>query len=274
MADAQPYAFAFSDAEVRRLMVQGVYWSDITEAFLRRAGVSAGMRVLDIGSGVGDVAMIAARLVGPRGSVVGIDRSAESLAVARQRAAAAGFRSLRFVEADFDGFATDERFDVLTGRLVLLHQPDPAAVLRRLAGLLVPGGVVAVQEPDLTSFAADPATALSAQVRGWLLDAFGRTGLDLRLGANLPRVFADAGLPVPHAIAAQHLTTGPESPEYEYIALILRTMLPLIRRFGIATEAEVDVDSFEERLRQDSLRHGVIWSSIRMVGAWARLPAG
>ena len=50
----------------------------ITERLLRNAGIDAGMRVLDLGCGAGDVSMLAAELVGPQGSIVGIDRSQES----------------------------------------------------------------------------------------------------------------------------------------------------------------------------------------------------
>ena len=273
MEQTQPYAFAFSAAEVRRLIVQAVYWGDITEDFLRRAGLSAGMRVLDVGSGVGDVAMAAARLVGPRGSVLGIDRSADSLAVARSRADAAGLANLRFQEAEIADFAPDQRFDAVIGRLVLLHFPDPLPVLRRLGAMVAPGGVVAFQEPDLTAIGAEPVTDLGRQLLDWGLGAFGATGLDLRIGARLPRIFVAAGLPVPHAVAVQRLTSGADSPEYEYLSLVLRSMLPLVERFGLATAEQVDIESFAERLRQDSLRHDVIWSSIRMVGAWSRLPA-
>jgi ubiquinone/menaquinone biosynthesis C-methylase UbiE len=55
-------------------------------------GIGAGMRVLDIGTGAGDVALDAARLVGPGGSVVGVDANPQLIALARERAAAAGRR--------------------------------------------------------------------------------------------------------------------------------------------------------------------------------------
>lgn len=274
MSEHQPYALPFSETEVRRLIVQSLYWADITEDLLRRAGIGAGMHVLDIGSGVGDVAMMAARLVGPRGAVLGIDRSAESLAIARRRADAAGFDNLRFEVAAIDGFVPGRRFDALTGRLVLLHQPEPAAVLRRLIRLLVPSGIVAFQEPDLTAFNGEPATPFNTRFRQECLDGFGRTGLDLRIGAHLPRIFVDAGLPVPHAIAVQRLTTGADSPDYEYMPLVYRSLLPLMLRFGITTAAAADVETIAERFRTDSVAHDVVWSSIRMVGAWARVPAG
>ena len=77
-------------------MLQAAILKPITERLLREAGLTPGLRVLDLGCGCGDVAMLAAELVGPNGTVVGIDRSADVLAVARQPQAT---RTLNFVKA-------------------------------------------------------------------------------------------------------------------------------------------------------------------------------
>jgi ubiquinone/menaquinone biosynthesis C-methylase UbiE len=64
----------------------------ITERLLRNAGIEAGMRILDLGCGAGDVAMLAVELVGPEGAIVGIDRNQEVLNVAKERAREIGLR--------------------------------------------------------------------------------------------------------------------------------------------------------------------------------------
>ena len=87
------YALGHSSAEIQRLANQGAMLRPITERLLRNAGIDAGMRVLDLGCGVGDVSMLAAELVGPAGSVVGIDRSQEVLNMAKERAQDAGLRA-------------------------------------------------------------------------------------------------------------------------------------------------------------------------------------
>jgi cyclopropane fatty-acyl-phospholipid synthase-like methyltransferase len=86
----QPYVLGHSEDELRRLALQAAFWGELTEEVLRRAGIRAGMHVLDIGSGAGDVAILAARLVGPSGSVLGIDRSQDAVGRASARAAAEG----------------------------------------------------------------------------------------------------------------------------------------------------------------------------------------
>ena len=85
---AANYVMGHTDRERRRLQLQASIINPITEQLLRRGGLAAGMRVLDIGSGVGDVALIAARLVGPTGSVTACDLDGAALTVLTARAAA------------------------------------------------------------------------------------------------------------------------------------------------------------------------------------------
>jgi SAM-dependent methyltransferase len=77
---ATDYAMGSTDRERQRLMRQGEVLREPLAAAFRAAGIGPGMRVLDIGSGAGDVALLAAELVGPTGSVVGLDRDAASVA--------------------------------------------------------------------------------------------------------------------------------------------------------------------------------------------------
>jgi ubiquinone/menaquinone biosynthesis C-methylase UbiE len=90
MSTNDAYQLGHADVEIRRLLLQGRLYNDHTEHALHRAGLRPGMRVLDVGCGPGDVSFIAARLVGPTGTVVGVDASAEVIGLARGRAAEQG----------------------------------------------------------------------------------------------------------------------------------------------------------------------------------------
>ena len=79
-----------SAGETRRLVIQGGLYRDSTQRLFERAGIGPGMKVLDVGSGAGDVAHVAAELVRPAGSVVGVDRDPAGLEVAHGIAAAGG----------------------------------------------------------------------------------------------------------------------------------------------------------------------------------------
>src|SRR5260370_23453726 len=88
------YSLGSTDAEHERLIWQASRLAPLTERLFLEAGIGPGQRVLDLGSGVGDVAMLAARLVGPSGEVVGVERDTHSIARARGRMARAGQRQL------------------------------------------------------------------------------------------------------------------------------------------------------------------------------------
>ena len=114
-------------------------------------------RVLDVATGTGAVAL---ELVRQHGCfVVGVDRSADMLAVARARIAARGLASrieLHEARAEALPFA-DASFDALTVTYLLRYVDDPAATLRELARVVRPGGTVAMLE-----FGVPPAGAVRA----------------------------------------------------------------------------------------------------------------
>src|SRR5690348_12356619 len=93
------YALGSTDAEHERLIRQAALLAPLTERFFREASIGPGQRILDLGSGVGDVAMLASRLVGPSGEVVGVERDTRSIARARLRAAEAGLRNVSFTQS-------------------------------------------------------------------------------------------------------------------------------------------------------------------------------
>ena len=201
-ADARPYALGYSDDEFKRLERQGGYYSDLTEDVLVRAGIGPGMRVLDIGCGVGDVSLIAGRLVGPTGSVLGVDRSSEAIETAARRtaqAAQAGW--VGFAAAELGTYQPEAEFDAVIGRLILMYLPDPAAALRRFAACLRPGGAVAFQEMAIAQARSLPEVPLFGQSLGWIVDTFARVGFETDMGGKLYQTFLAAGLPAPQMIA-------------------------------------------------------------------------
>ena len=159
------YALGYTTAEQDRLIRQAKQIEPILERLFREAGIGPGQRVLDLGSGVGDVSILLARMVGPTGDVVGIERDASSIAVAKVRLAEAGIRNVSFTQTDASQIVSDKPFDAAVGRFILMFLPDPAAVLRSLAKLVRPGGVLAFQEPAWLPF-----LALASPLPLWLKD--------------------------------------------------------------------------------------------------------
>src|SRR5690348_3434915 len=143
---AMSYPFSDRAAEDERLVAQGVVFDPLTRRLFGAAGLRPGMRVLDLGSGAGNVSRIAAELVGPQGSVVGVERDPAAVALARRRTTAA---NVEYLVGDVQTLDTvDGEFDAVVGRLILMYLTDPVAALRRATTLVRPGGFVCVQEAD------------------------------------------------------------------------------------------------------------------------------
>ena len=262
------YQLGSDAAELERLNLQGRVLAPATRTILQMAGVRRDMRVLDLGSGAGDMAFVAAELVGSSGEVVGIDQSADSVAKATARAAGRGLSNVRFVVGDIHDRAPGGPFDAIIGRLVLMYVPDPAAVLRTQAGVLRSGGVVVPIEFDLQSARSLPATPLVGQALSWVRETFTRAGVDPALGPGLWAVLQAAGLQPLGLIGVQpHF--GPADPDGPAIlAGIVRTILPLIERLGVATAAEVGADTLQQRLSDELAAGAAVFAHPMLIGAW------
>jgi arsenite methyltransferase len=109
--------------------------------------LAPGERVLDLGSGAGTDSLVAARMVGPRGSVTGIDMTPEMLDKARRSADEMGADNVDFVEGEAENLPfADESFDVVISNGVIDLIPDKDAVFSELHRVLAPGGRIQVAD--------------------------------------------------------------------------------------------------------------------------------
>jgi SAM-dependent methyltransferase len=271
MSTVTEYLLGHDTNELARLEHQARMLAPATGAILALAGIEPGMRVLDLGTGAGDVAFQVAELVGPGGSVVGIDQSVTALTFAAHRAEQRGLTNVSFIRDDLHTVLPADEFDAVVGRLVLLYLPDPAEVVRRFAGLLRPGGVVAVMEYEMFAAGTLPPTDLSERVVFWVTEAFRRSSLDPSLGARLDDVLRRAGLGDVSMLGIQGYRPPGDRAGAALAAGIVRTLLPAIEKTGIATADEIDLDTLEDRFALDSAEHGAIFKPPTLVGAWARV---
>jgi 2-polyprenyl-3-methyl-5-hydroxy-6-metoxy-1,4-benzoquinol methylase len=129
------------------------------------SGITRGMRVLDLGRGVGDVSLWIAKLVGPTGLVVGVDETTEVIDVAEKRATVAGrCYWTRFVTADVGTFLTRERFDAVLVRHALLRQGEHA-ILLRLSNWVHPDGVIIIMAGEPAGTADNHRSSIRSTVR-------------------------------------------------------------------------------------------------------------
>lgn len=272
MTQQPPYLMGRTERETQRLMAAGRLLNPGTRRLLTEAGVGPGQRLLDVGTGAGDVALIAAELVGPTGSVVALDQNPEVLQTAYHRTQAAGLDNVTFIAGDVATVELPGPFDAIVGRLVLMYVPDAAAVVRRLAGQLSPGGVVAFEDFNLSrhSIRTRPELPLWTQAWLWLIETVARAGVPAEAGFGLHQVLVDAGLPAPTMRLESLVESGPDAASPDWFAESLRSMLPLAEQLGVASAGEVDVDTLADRLRAEAVAAGAVVKAPDVVGAWTR----
>ncbi|GHO99384.1 hypothetical protein KSF_094320 [Reticulibacter mediterranei] len=259
--------------ETKRLQQQANLFEPSTRKLFEVAGIKAGMKVLDVGSGAGDVAMLAAKLVGPTGRVVGVDKNPAILKIARQRAA--GLKNVTFLEGDIRDIALESDFDAAVGRFALVYIADQAAALQTIARHLGPEGILAFQELDLSlseSVSANENIAsLCRQFFLWALEAYSHAGSPTQMSVQLPKAFRRAGLPLPQLGLDAIAGAGEQWEEgYDLVAETLRSLLPIIVQFGITTEKEADVETYAERLRAEAVSQHKLVVGPMMISAWTR----
>lgn len=262
------YLLGSSPAELERLERQSARLAEPTRLLLQRAGLRPGMRVLDLGTGLGDVALLAAELVGPTGEVLGIDRAREALAVAELRRAARGLGNVRFQEADVTAFRDRRPFDAVVGRLILLHLPDPGAVVRHHAEALVPGGLLLAIDYDCQAMRAEPATPLVSRACRWVNDAFRSGRADPAIGARLHGLLGAAGLTGVRTLGLQDYVVPGDPYGPGALTAVVRALLPAITGAGLATAGEVEIDTFARRVDAELQAAQATLVPPTLAGAW------
>jgi SAM-dependent methyltransferase len=258
------YVLGHSERELRRLATQAELVDPITRSFFAEAGIAPGMRVLDVGTGAGDVAFLAAELVGDEGTVVGVDRAEAALARARERAEARGAGNVSFELGDPVELSLGA-FDAVIGRYVLQFQGEPGAMLRGLAEKLRPGGVVVFHELDWTGFRSYPRVEAWDHLCERIVEAVGNQVTSTRAGVELPSLFAQAGLPPPETRLVALTGSG-------------TTGAPLVRRIvDIALTAvpsldEPGADALARQIVDESAERGSLLIGPFELAAWAYMP--
>jgi SAM-dependent methyltransferase len=275
MGPPSNYVLGQSAHEQERLMLQGRILRPFTERFFRAAGVVVGMRVLDLGSGVGDVALLAADIVGPGGRVIGLDRDAKGLERARQRTVEQGCSSwVSFQATNLDDFSTTEEFDAVVGRCILQYLPDAVATIRLMMRFLKPGGIVAFHEIDFANPRSSfPPCELWDQLMELIPEVFRRAGLPADFGRRLGRTYLDAGLPFPTVVAERGVGGGRGSYLYSYLASTLISLAPRLADLGLSLPPGVVADeTLAGRLEEEVVALGCQLTGSTQFGAWARKP--
>jgi SAM-dependent methyltransferase len=273
--DGGRYVLATGEAAAHRLRLLQALYGPGTRRLLLAAGMRRGMRVADLGCGVGTVTSQLAQLVGHDGCVVGIDVSAAQLDQAREQLRLHRLASpLRRTHVAFhqasatDTRLPDESFDLVYCRFLLLHLPQPRRALAEMHRLLKPGGILVCEDGDLTSAGSQPPSALGA-----FAELFGRLGpvrgVDYTLGSRLYHMILDAGFPAPQITFNQPVRA--RGDEKRLLELSVAEAAGAIVEAGLMARDDLDRTLAEMRRLADDPKVMAIMP--RMAQVWARKSA-
>src|SRR5260370_4326729 len=264
------YVLGTSQEELERLIwEERMILRPSTERVLHGAGVSTGMRVLDVGCGTGGVCLFAARRVGASDPVVGIDQSPAAIALARHCALESRLHNIDFQVSSIEDFRSNLAFDAAVGRYVLMFQPSPSSFISAAKQHVRRGGIVAFHEL-YESFGAHSIPTypewemLTKCLEHGLLRAIPSPGA----GGRLVEHFTSAGLSCPHLFSEMLVGGGAHSHIFRWLTGVVRTLLPQLLKSWVITEEELEINALEEWLRRGAIETNAQVYSPPNICAW------
>ena len=265
--DTNAYPLSNDEFGQERLVRQAAWTAAHTEGLFLRAGIGPGQRVLELGSGVGDVSLILARIVGDSGEVVGVERDPRSIQRASARMRELGLSQVRYVQTDVVSLPAERPFDAGVGRYILMYMKDPAAVLRDVARHVRPGGVIAFLDTSFRTFLeACEDLPLWREAAKVMTETFRRSGANTEMGAQLTAAFEGAGLPEPET--ETYTLTGAE----RWMSDCLISLRPQIEALEVPAAKIGDLTTLQQRLMDELASRGHSLPLPQMMGVWARVP--
>jgi SAM-dependent methyltransferase len=268
MTDDVAYVLGSSSPEIARLDTQAAAIESATDLLLRRAGIEAGQRVLDLGTGPGHVAFALSNIVGPGGSVVGVDQDQRMLALANARRDEAGLGNVRFVEGDARTYRDAEAFDAVVTRLLLMHLPDRGQVIKHHEGALRRGGRMVLLDYDVGTCRAEPQIELISQLREWVLAGFRAANADPTVGTRLAVLLREARFADVATMGVQDYHAPDDPRTAVMFAEVTRSLAPAIIGAGIATEDELGLDTLQDRIERAQAAADAVLLPPTVVAAW------
>ena len=232
------YTLATGDSGAYRLQILNAIHQPYSEFLLKRAGLSPGMQVADIGCGTGNVSFLIASKVGINGSVCGVDISEAQLDIARSQAKNLNLDNVTFTEGSaYDTGLPKESFDLVYCRFVLIHLNRPVEALLEMKSLLKPGGLLVCEEADFGKAFCEPSSQAHDRCYEMLIGLAKERGQNFCLGIELYKMFQDAGFISPDISFIQPVVDGENK---RLIVMSLMEARNAIIEAGLAVSDEVD----------------------------------
>ncbi|HXF62455.1 MAG TPA: methyltransferase domain-containing protein [Caldilineaceae bacterium] len=255
--------------EMERLRLQAQVWQPEAEAMLEHIGVAPGWRCVDLGCGAMGILGPLSRRAGPTGRVVGVDQDATLLAAAQTYIRQEGLANVELLRRDvYQTGLTPASFDLVHERFVFPYVASPELLLQEMVSLVKPGGIVAVQEIDHSSWNFWPASERWRRLVRIIEQVFALWS-DINIGRRAYTMLRNVGLTDVrvHAAVQAHQASHPylQAP-----LLMVQAMRARIVNTGIATPAELD--ELLDEARRLAADPEVFQISFTLVQVWGRKP--
>jgi SAM-dependent methyltransferase len=234
------YVLGGSQTELSRLRAQADEYEPPARWLLDAVGVRQGSRVLDVGCGPIGILELLSEKVGPQGQVVGLEREARFVDLARSEVTRLGLRNVTIVQADALASGLErESFDLVHERLVLVNVPERHELLGEMVSLTKPGGAIALEDIDNVSWLCEPAHPSWDALLGVFHQVFRAGGGDPFIGRRLPALLRAAGA---LDVRARLQAELPEPGQYRRTHLIslLDSIRGKILTLDLINERELD----------------------------------
>ena len=261
------YVLAVGSSGAARLRLLDEVYGSASRQMLTAAGLRPGMRVADIGCGIGSVTHWLAEHAGGTGEVLGIDASGEQLQLARAAARSANAAKVTFREGSaYQTGLPRESFDLVYCRFLLCHLLRPVHALREMQALLRPGGILVCQDLNFASLFSEPTNCAYRRSVELSLALADIRGVDYCFGSKLEDSIRAAGFAETETRVDQPWSLCVEAKRlWEYTFL---ESAPAMVEAGLVQQREIDQLAAElASAAADRNTHLAVW---KMHGVSAR----
>ncbi len=205
--------------------------------FLIRAGLREGIKILEVGCGIGSMTTWLSKQVGIKGHIMAVDASEKQLELARKAAEESGAANIEFIFSTVEALdLPDNSINLIYSRLLLMHLKDPKQVLISLKRYLRAGGVIACEEPHASSLMTTPRNESIERMNELFVKLGKLQGLDFNIGDKLYSTLISAGYSNIHACFVQPVISMAEA--IDFVMMSASEIAPAVMKSGIVSKQD------------------------------------
>lgn len=265
------YVFSKYPLETQRLDHQGELLNILSKNFIKAAGFTKGMRVLDIGCGTGSFTFLISEEVGPSGHVVGVDKSIPAIERAKQRAHDMGYSNTNFVIADIERESILGEYDAIVGRFILSFLETPEYTLNSICQGQKDLSMLAFQEWQLDS--PPPMYPKSDALKNYhelILETLKCAGVEMDMGLRLPDLLGSmTGFELFLLEARQYVGNSRDEYLLAYLDETGTALVDSMLQFGLL-ESIIEIEDLKSSALEEVKTHKSVISLNPIIGAASR----